>query len=56
LHRQGQGALYAGIKPAGSEVEPIVKEIDMVLESSSVDNLLNFIPDYMATETKQRFS
>jgi len=43
LHRAGEGAPYTGIKPAGTEVEPSVKQADKALETGSPEDLLKFM-------------
>jgi hypothetical protein len=40
VHREGEGAPYTGLKPAGTEVEPGVAASDRALETGSVDALV----------------
>lgn len=38
VHREGEGAPYTGIKPAGTAVEPGIEAADVALESGSIDD------------------
>ena len=40
VHRQGEGAPYTGLQPAGAEVEPGIAASDRALETGSVDTLV----------------
>lgn len=40
IHRQGEGAPYAGLKTAGSPLEPGIAEADAALEAGTVDALV----------------
>jgi len=55
LHRAGEGAPYAGLKPA-EETEPIIAETDKALESGSVDNLVKKVSDAMSAGMRKRFA
>lgn len=44
IHREGEGAKYEGIKPAGS-VEPEIALADKAVKSGEIDEVLNHIPD-----------
>ena len=39
IHRLGEGEPYTGLKPAGTPVEPAIREADEALERASVDSL-----------------
>jgi hypothetical protein len=43
IHREGEGAPYSGLKPAGSEVDPAILASDQALETGSVDALVKTI-------------
>jgi hypothetical protein len=45
LHRAGEGAPFAGIKPAGTDLNPAVAEADKALETGSIDDLLKFMSE-----------
>lgn len=49
VHRQGEGAQYEGIKPAGS-VEPEIALADKAVESGKLDEVLNHLPSSHAQE------
>ncbi len=55
LHRAGEGAPYAGLKPA-EEIEPIIVETDKALESGSVENLVKRVTDGVAKGIRERFT
>ncbi|GAM10858.1 hypothetical protein OR1_03158 [Geobacter sp. OR-1] len=54
IHRAGEGASFAGLKPAGA-VEPAVAEADKALASGSSDALVKLITDDVAAGIKKRF-
>lgn len=43
IHRVGEEAPYAGIKPAGTDLGPVVPAADKALETGSVEKLVIFI-------------
>lgn len=53
IHREGEGAKYEGIKPAGS-VEPEIALADKAVESGKIDAVLRNIPDEHAKEVVRR--
>lgn len=55
VHREGEGAPYTGLKPAGS-MDPFYKEADAALEEGSVDELAKSVANDIAEEIRQRFS
>lgn len=55
VHREGEGASYAGLKPEGTEIEPAVAAADKALESGGVDNLIKFVTDEVAIGIRERF-
>lgn len=54
IHRAGEGAPFAGLKPAGA-VEPAVAEADKALASGSTDSLVKLITDDIAAGIRSRF-
>ena len=56
IHRAGEGAPYTGLKPAGTEIEPAIKEADKSLETGSIDNLIQILSSHMAEGLKERFN
>jgi hypothetical protein len=55
IHREGEGAPYTGLKPAGA-VEPAVALADQALEFGNVDHLANAISEHVVTGIKERFA
>ncbi len=54
LHREGEGAPYTGLKPAGA-VEPVVAASDKALEAGSVEELTREITQLIAEGIRHRF-
>jgi len=55
LHREGEGAPYTGLKPAGA-VEPVVAASDKALEAGSVEELTKEITQLVAEGIRHRFT
>jgi len=56
IHRAGEGAPYAGLKPAGAETEPAVAKADEALISGSVKPLAQSLAAAVADGIRQRFT
>ena len=56
IHRDGEGAPYTGLKPAGSELNPAVAAADKSLEKGKVDELVKLVNSAADTGLKQRFN
>ena len=56
LHREGEGAAYTGLKPAGTPLEPGVAESDKSLDTGKADELVKAATDAVAAGIKQRFA
>ncbi len=56
LHREGEGAPYTGLKPAGSVAEPAVLAADAALESGSVDSLVGLVLGDIEEGLRHRFA
>ena len=54
IHREGEGAPYTGLKPAGA-VDPAVAMADKALESGSVDQLAGAMSTHVAEGIRERF-
>ena len=54
IHRAGEGAPFAGLKPAGN-VEPAVALADQALETGSVEKLSTAIQMHVAEGLQERF-
>jgi hypothetical protein len=55
LHRQGEGAAYTGLKPAGTPVGPAVAEADRALETGSMEELARLIEVEIDHGLRRRF-
>ncbi len=55
VHRSGEGAPYTGLKPAGTEVEPIIAGADKALEKGSVEEIIKQVNTEMAAGIRKRF-
>lgn len=54
IHREGEGAPYTGLKPAGS-MDPFYKEADAALEKGSVDDVAKTVASEVEKEIQKRF-
>lgn len=55
IHREGEGAPYTGLKPAGA-VDPAVALADKSLNNGSVDKLVEVLTKAMANGIRERFA
>ena len=55
IHREGEGASYTGLKPAGA-VDPAVAMADQALEDGSVDRLANALSGHVEAGIRGRFA
>ena len=55
LHRAGEGAPYAGLKPAGQQ-EPIIVETDKALEQGSAESLVQEMTKVVTEGLRKRFA
>lgn len=55
LHREGEGAPYTGIKPAGTLESPAVPMADQAIETENPDKLIDFLADAVKEELHERF-
>lgn len=56
IHRAGEGEPFTGLKPAGTALDPGVKEADAALESGNVDGLAQDITAAVTDGVKRRFA
>lgn len=54
VHRDGEGAPFEGLKPAG-HIAPFVKVIDATISTGSADDLLDKVAAHVRSGVKQRF-
>ncbi len=55
LHREGEGAPYTGLKPAGA-VEPIIAACDRAIEAGSAEELSQEVSRLVAEGIRHRFA
>jgi hypothetical protein len=56
LHRTNEGEPYTGVKPVGTEVEPIVKVLDDAIDTGSSTKLLAEVPTASRTDIEKQFA
>jgi hypothetical protein len=56
IHREGEGAPYTGLKPAGIEIEPAIAASDKALETGSVDALATMVTTEAEHGIRERFA
>jgi uncharacterized protein DUF6448 len=56
IHREGEGAPYTGVKPAGSITHPAVIAADKAIEMGSVENLARKISGKVAEGIQEQFN
>lgn len=54
VHREGEGAAYTGLKPAGTAVEPGIAAADAALESGSIDGFVRQLGGEVERGLRQR--
>jgi hypothetical protein len=56
VHREGEGAPYTGLKPAGTAVDPGIAASDTALETGSVDPLVQLLTKEVEEGLRHRFA
>lgn len=56
VHREGEGAPYTGLKPAGTAVDPGIAASDTALETGSVDVLVKLLTGEVDRGLRHRFA
>jgi hypothetical protein len=56
IHREGEGAPYTGLKPAGAFVDPAIAASDKALETGSVDTLVKMVADEAEGGIRERLA
>lgn len=56
VHRAGEGEPYTGLKPEGTEVEPVILRADQALQTGSLDALLKEATSDVSDGIQQRFA
>ena len=55
VHRQGEGAPYTGIKPAGRDLGPAIPAADKALETGSVEPVVKMLADAAQKGLREQF-
>jgi hypothetical protein len=55
LHRAGEGQPYTGLKPAGTNIDPVIRAADKALDNGSPEELVKFFPENIRAEVEDRF-
>lgn len=55
LHREGEGASFTGLKPAGS-MTPMVEMADNSLDKNDIDNVIKKVNNHLEEVLKERFT
>jgi hypothetical protein len=56
LHREGEGAPYAGLKPAGTKLDPAAEAADQALDSGKADALIKTVTEEDPAGIRQRLA
>jgi hypothetical protein len=55
LHREGEGAPYTGLKPAGLDWGPVVPRAEKAIENGNPKEVIDFIAHTVEEELQRRF-
>lgn len=55
LHREGEGASYTGLKPAGLDWGPVVHRAEKDIEKEDPEDTINFLKSVLEKETRKKF-
>jgi hypothetical protein len=55
LHREGEGAPYTGLKPAGLDWGPVVPRAEKAIEKGNAKDVVDFISHAVEEELQERF-
>lgn len=55
LHREGEGAPYTGLKPAGLDWGPVVPRADKAVETGNVGEVVKFIAHVVEEQLQEKF-
>lgn len=56
VHREGEGAPYTGLQPAGTAIDPGIAASDTALESGSVEPLVKLVTSEVDKGLRRRFT
>ncbi len=55
LHREGEGAPYTGLKPAGLDWGPVVHRAERAIESGDAKEVIDFLKHVVEEELQRKF-
>lgn len=55
LHREGEGAAYSGLKPAGLDTGPVIPLAESALETGDASKVTEFLSRLVVCEVQRRF-
>jgi len=55
LHREGEGAPYTGLKPAGLDWGPVVPKADKAIETGNIAPVMQLLQNTVKEELQQKF-
>lgn len=55
MHREGEGASYTGLKPAGLDWGPVVPKADKAIEKGDAKETIGFLLHTVKHELQERF-
>ncbi len=55
LHREGEGASFSGLKPAGLDTGPVIPLAERALETGNAKEVVDFLSNLVAKEVEKRF-
>jgi len=55
MQREGEGAAYTGLKPAGLDWGPVVPRAEKAIEKGNAEEVINFIALAVQEELEERF-
>jgi hypothetical protein len=56
IHRAGEGEPYAGLKPAGHDLGPVVPAADKAIQSGKVETLLKLLTETVRAGVREKFT
>ena len=56
IHREAEGEVYTGLKPAGTDIGPVVPAADRALENNSSDELVKLLTDAVKNGTLEEYN
>lgn len=56
LHREGEGAPYTGLKPAGLDEGPVIPLVEKAIEEDDITDIVDFLAGEINDEIEKRFN